>query len=74
MSDKNISFEKAIERIEEIVSILENGNSTLDDSLKLFEEATKLCEYCNNRLEDAGKKIKSVIPVNVNSDEEENDE
>lgn len=71
MSDKNISFEEAIKRIEEIVSILENGNTTLDDSLKLFEEATNLCNYCNNRLEEANKKIKSVIPVNAGAHDEE---
>ena len=41
MSNNKITFESAMQRIEEIVSILENGNSSLDESLELFEEATK---------------------------------
>lgn len=64
-----ISFEKAMERIEEIVSLLENGKSTLDESLQLFEEATKLCAYCNKRLDDAQKKVEQFVTVKI-SDED----
>ena len=60
MSDIKITFEDAMKRIEEIVSMLENGNTSLDESIELFEEATKLCAFCNERLETAEKKIKSL--------------
>ena len=70
MSEKNtISFEKAMERIEYIVSILENGKSTLDESLNLFEEATNLCAFCNKKLDDAQKKVEQFTMVNI-SDED----
>ena len=36
------TFEKAMTRLEQIVSLLEGGQCTLDESLKLFEEGTKL--------------------------------
>ena len=61
MADKKITFEEAIKRIEEIVYKLENDNCTLDQSLELFEEATKLCSFCNERLETAELKIKSLV-------------
>ena len=70
MSEKNtISFEKAMERIEEIVSMLENGKSTLDESLSLFEEATNLCAFCNKKLDDAQKKVEQFTMVKI-SDED----
>ena len=40
--------------------MLENGNTSLDESIELFEEATKLCAFCNERLETAEQKIKSL--------------
>ena len=70
MSEKNaVSFEKAMERIEEIVSMLENGKSTLDESLSLFEEATNLCAFCNKKLDDAQKKVEQFTMVKI-SDED----
>ncbi len=67
MIDGKITFENAMKRIEEIVSVLENGNSSLDQSLELFEEATKLCAFCNKRLETAEQKVKSLA-INNNED------
>jgi len=61
-----ITFEDAMKRIEEIVSKLENGNTSLDESVELFEEATKLCAFCNERLETAEQKIKTLT---INSEE-----
>ena len=40
------SFEDNITRLEEIVSQLERGDAKLADSLKLFEEGTKLVTSC----------------------------
>ena len=65
MSKEEMTFEYAMKRIEEIVNILENGNTTLDDSISLFEEATSLCSFCNKRLEDAKNKVASFSIVNT---------
>ena len=51
------TFEKAMTRIEEIVATLEGGRCSLDDSLKLFEEGTKLTAYCSKLLKEAQQKI-----------------
>ncbi|MBQ7799558.1 MAG: exodeoxyribonuclease VII small subunit [Oscillospiraceae bacterium] len=67
MAENKMTFEDAMKRIEEIVSKLENGNSSLDESLELFEEATKLCAFCNKRLETAEQKVKSLA-INVNEE------
>ncbi len=51
------TFEKAMTRLEQIVAALEGGRCTLDESLKLFEEGTKLTAYCSRLLKEAEQKI-----------------
>ncbi len=51
------SFEKALQRLEEIVSILENGDVSLEDSIKMFEEGMELARFCSERLNQAEKKL-----------------
>jgi exodeoxyribonuclease VII small subunit len=62
MSEKNnLTFESASARLEEIVKILERGNSSLDESLKLYEEGVTLVKYCTDSLDNAEKKIKMLV-------------
>lgn len=51
------TFEKAMTRLEQIVAMLESGRCTLDESMKLFEEGTKLTAYCAKSLKTAEQKI-----------------
>jgi len=51
------TFEQQVNRIEEIVRALEQGNAPLDHALGLFEEGTKLVRVCSERLENAERKI-----------------
>ncbi len=61
MSDKKqISYEKAIERLEEIVEKLNSNEISLDESLLLFEEGTKLTKDCHDMLENAKQKIVEI--------------
>lgn len=60
MQDEMISFEDAMAKLETIVSNLENGKCSLDDSLKLFEEGTKLTTLCRKKLETAEQRIKQL--------------
>lgn len=57
---KELTFESAMARMEEIVGILENGEAALDDSMKLFEEAVRLADYCSLKLSKAEQKIKDI--------------
>jgi len=56
MSEKP-SFEKAMKRLDEIVSLLENGDIELEKSLSFFEEGTMLIALCNQLLDKAEKKV-----------------
>ncbi len=51
------SFEENIARLEEIVGALEKGDAQLADSLKLFEEGTKLVTECGVLLDEAEQKV-----------------
>ena len=53
-----LTFEAATTRLEEIVKLLEKGNSSLDESLKLYEEGISLVRFCNTELDNAENKIK----------------
>lgn len=54
---QNMNYEKAIERLEEIVDRLENGNLSLEDMMKLYEEGTLLAAKCSKSLDEAQLKI-----------------
>ncbi len=58
--EKNISFETAIARLEEIVRSLENGSAELDKSLEMFEEGAGLVRLCNEKLDKAERRIKAL--------------
>lgn len=53
----NISYESAIERLEEIVDKLASGSVSLDESLKLYEEGTRLTAYCNEKSKMQNQKL-----------------
>lgn len=55
--EKEMTYEKAMSRLEEIVSSLEKSEITLDESMKLFEEGTKLTAFCSKKLSEAEQKI-----------------
>lgn len=57
MSINEITYEQAIERLEEITVKLNDSETTLDESLALFEEGTKLTALCSKKLEAAKQKI-----------------
>ena len=51
MAAKKLSFEEKLSRLEEIVAALEKGDVPLADSLRLFEEGTKLVNACSTELD-----------------------
>lgn len=55
--NKNLTYEKAIARLEEIVALLEKNEVSLEESIKLFEEGTRLTAFCSEKLKDAQQKI-----------------
>ena len=63
--ENEMSFEKALLRLEEITRMLESGSATLDESLKLFEEGVVLVRLCNSQIENAKLRV-----LKVNTSEE----
>ena len=61
MSTKKLTFEQQLERLEEIVSALESGEASLADSLKLFEEGTKLISACSKQLDQAEQQVVKLM-------------
>jgi exodeoxyribonuclease VII small subunit len=54
-------FESNLKSLEEIVSKLESGDLALDKALELFEEGVKISRYCNAKLEEAERKVATLI-------------
>ena len=57
----NFSFEQAYARLEKILGELNSGNTPLEDSLKLYEEASRLITLCSSKLSHAEQKIEMLI-------------
>ena len=60
---KEKSFEEAISRLEKIITELEQGEQTLEDNLKLFEEGIALARHCRSRLDEAQGKVEILLGV-----------
>jgi exodeoxyribonuclease VII small subunit len=58
------TFEDALSSLESIVSKLEDGDLPLEESLKLFEEGIKLSRFCNQKLNEAQKRVEVLLKGN----------
>lgn len=61
MSKKSSTFESNMQRLEDIVRIMEVGDVPLEESLKLFQEGAKLVEKCTKQLDEAELQIKKIV-------------
>jgi|TARA_E500000331_G_scaffold240498_1_gene230897 exodeoxyribonuclease VII small subunit len=61
---KENNFENALNRLEEISDLLENEDTPLEDSIKLFEEGIELKEFCEEKLKSAKLKIDKIVKKN----------
>ena len=73
---KSYPFEQSLEKLEQLVDRMEEGDLTLEDSLKIFEEGIKLTRECQQALAKAEQKVKMLIEENgqlteVDFDEDE---
>ena len=57
MNPETMNFEASMQRLEEIVRRMEQGNVPLAESLRLFEEGTALVSQCNTMLDEAEQKV-----------------
>ena len=55
-----LSFEEALRQLEEIVSVLERGDISLDEAIAAYEKGTSLKAHCQKRLEEARLKVEKI--------------
>ncbi len=60
MTNKIVSFEEALNKLDEIVSRLENGEISLEESMAAFEEGKHMVKMCLEKLDAAEKKISKL--------------
>jgi exodeoxyribonuclease VII small subunit len=58
---KEVSFEEALKRLEEISIKMGDSGLSLEDSIKMFQQGMELSSVCNKKLEEAEKKINIVL-------------
>jgi len=63
-TDKQSSFEKALERLETIVRAMEGGDLSLDKMMKDFEEGMTLVKLCSAKLNEVERKIEILVKKN----------
>lgn len=71
MNQENMTFEASMQRLEQIVRIMERGDAPLEESLKLFQEGTELVRSCGKLLDDAKLQVKKIMTAPDGSPVEE---
>ena len=64
----DLTYEDAFDRLQKITDLLENGNVSLDDSIKYYEQGILLKNFCEKKLKDAEMKIKNVLEKSKRSE------
>ncbi|MGN0652721.1 MAG: exodeoxyribonuclease VII small subunit [Gemmiger sp.] len=54
------SFEEGMQRLQELLALMQNENTSLDQSVKLYAEAAQLIRYCNETLNTAKLQIEEI--------------
>lgn len=79
--ESSISFEEAMDKLEQIVGELESGDVPLEKAIELFQEGMALSHLCGQKLEQVERKIETLLeenggfakkPFQPSADEKEN--
>ena len=63
---EKLSFESAVVRLEEIITMLEDSNIDLETAIKLYTEGGELQKHCEKKLNEAQFKIEAIMKNNEN--------
>ncbi|MEK9717034.1 MAG: exodeoxyribonuclease VII small subunit, partial [Pelagibacteraceae bacterium] len=58
---EKMSFEKAMEELESIVSDLENGSIELEESIEKYQRGIQLKKHCDQKLKEANMKVDQIV-------------
>jgi|GEM_PF-800768 len=61
MDAEEMTFEEAMQSLEDIVARMEEAKIGLDESIDLYEEAARLKVFCESKIRDAEQRIEKII-------------
>jgi exodeoxyribonuclease VII small subunit len=56
-----LAFEEALGRLDELVTVLEEGRTPLEEALTLYEEGVRMAEYCQRMLDEAELRLQRLV-------------
>ena len=56
-----LAFEEALGRLDELVTVLEEGRTPLEEALALYEEGMRMAEYCQRMLDEAELRLQRLV-------------
>ena len=62
---KEVSFETALKKLEATVQNLENGDLSLEEALKQYEEGVRMADLCAKRLSEAEKRVEVLMKTDA---------
>ena len=62
-----IDFEKALNELESLVTLIEKGDISLEESLKTFEQGIKLSRQCQEALTSAEQRVQVLLGEDANA-------
>ncbi len=60
---QKLSFEEGLAELEKIITQLEDGKVTLDESIDIYTRGSQLRAHCESKLKSAKEKIDKIIPL-----------
>ena len=70
----NLSFEEALEELENITESFEDGDSTLENAVNLYNKGVLLKKHCEKKLKEAKRKIDEAKENNIDMNIEKENE
>jgi exodeoxyribonuclease VII small subunit len=61
VAKKKEKFEEALQKLETIVTQMEEGDLPLEETLKAFEEGVRLARFCASKLDEAERKVEKLM-------------
>lgn len=71
MAEKKMKFQDAMNRLDEIVALLNNSSLELEEAMKYFEEGLALSKQCEKQLKEFENKMNQLMVAKENDDESE---
>lgn len=71
MAEKKMKFQDAMNRLDEIVALLNNSSLELEEAMTYFEEGLALSKQCEKQLKEFENKMDQLMVAKENDDESE---